>query len=130
MRLADFAQVVLGEGLRGCFLVEREVANYGGHGDRPARSGNSDIVGLVPVDLLWDLGFDEPHHELFGRQILVMALLEKLALGRADRHAPVSVVGNPSVPMVLDQQGKIALKRGVSRDYSNVTGRLGLGPRN
>jgi hypothetical protein len=87
-------------------------------------------AGLVPVDLPWDLGFDEPHHELLGRQNLVTALLEKLSLGRADRHAPVSVVGNPSVPMVLDQQGKIALKRGVSRDFSNVTGRLGLGPRN
>ena len=128
MRLADFAQVVLGEGPRGCFLVEREVANYGGHGDRPARSGNSDIVGLVPVDLLWDLAsMSLPTNFWLTR---VMALLEKLVLGRADRHGPVSVVGNPSVPMVLDQQGKIALKRGVSRDYSNVTGRLGLGPRN
>ena len=50
------------------------------------------------------------------------ALLEKLSLGTADRHAPVSVVGNPSVPMVLDQKGKIALKRGVSRtDHRGVS---------
>lgn len=67
-----------------------------------------ELAGLVSVELQ-TLRFDEPHHEHPGRQILVTALLERVSLGGADRRAAVAVIGNPSVLVVLDQQGKLAL---------------------